>query len=197
MATVDYTKLTRVNEILRSSGMDDVTALGDTREAQMAEDTLDQIDREVQARGWHFNTEREVSIAPNGSNKIDVPTDALRIDPEDQTKNFIQVGLEMFDVANNTLTITETLDYKIVRYRDFTDLPPYAQDYIAARSARIFQDRMVGSSDAARRLRDDENRALAQLVQAEADTSDANALRHSFSVWRATGAPRRNPLLYP
>lgn len=195
MAAVRHDKLTYVNKVLGAVGMGPVATLGQTRTATQAEDTLDQVEEEVQSGGWHFNTDRDVKIAPDGSDNIIVPTDALRIDPEDPAKDFVEVGGKMFDLENNTSTITATLKYRIVRRRTFTDLPSAAQDYIAARASRVFQDRIVGSRDAAQRLASDEARALATLTLAESQNAEANALYHSFSVSRARGGPRVNPLL--
>lgn len=195
MATVDRTELTRVNNVLAAVGMGPVSTLDQTREAQVARDTLTEVDVEIQSRGWHFNTEREVTIAPDTSTNIPVPTDALRIDPEDPTLDFVQRGGVMFDRENNTTTINRTADYKIVRFLDFEDLPVAAQEYITARAARLFQDRLVGSSDADRRLERIEGQKYGQLLIHETETATANPFFSNFSVWRVRGGPRRNPLL--
>ena len=57
---------------------------------------------------------------------------------------------------------------------DFEDLPEPARRYITIRSARIFQDRMVGSQKHNAFTLRDEMGAMAVLREFEGDTADHN-----------------------
>ena len=82
MATLTPTsKLDAVNSILLGIGEAPVNTLGSgLQEAEIAEVTLDNINREVQSLGWHFNTEVRYTLAKNTDGIINLPTNCLKID---------------------------------------------------------------------------------------------------------------------
>jgi hypothetical protein len=57
---------------------------------------------------------------------------------------------------------------------DFTDLPEVARRYITVKSARIFQERVVGSDTLSAMNRNDEQEALFALREMEGDNGDYN-----------------------
>ena len=60
----------------------------------------------------------------------------------------------------------------IVWLLNFDELPEVARRYIAVRSARIFQDRMLSSESLHKFHQEDELAALAMLKEAEGDNRD-------------------------
>ena len=72
MATlVPTSKLDAVNSILLGIGEAPVNTLGSgLQEAEIAEVTLNNINREVQTIGWHFNTEVRYSLGKNSDGII-------------------------------------------------------------------------------------------------------------------------------
>ena len=82
MATlVPTSKLDAVNSILLGIGEAPVNTLGSgLQEAEIAEVTLNNINREVQTLGWHFNTEVRYSLGKNSDGIINLPSNCLKVD---------------------------------------------------------------------------------------------------------------------
>ena len=62
----------------------------------------------------------------------------------------------------------------VVVYLDFEELPEAARRYITIRSARIFQDRVVGSNELHAFQQRDELVALVELKDADSNVNDNN-----------------------
>ena len=74
-------KLDAVNSILLGIGEAPVNTLGSgLQEAEIAEVTLNNINREVQTIGWHFNTEVRYSLGKNSDGIINLPSNCLKVD---------------------------------------------------------------------------------------------------------------------
>ena len=72
------TQLDAVNTMLSAIGEAPVNSLSSGLvEAEVAESILNTVDREVQAMGWHFNTELNKSFAQDTSGNILLPPDVL------------------------------------------------------------------------------------------------------------------------
>ena len=84
MAVVSYgvsTELDAVNSILMSVGESPVNTLTvQSPEVAIAQSTLRQVCREVQAEGWKFNTETQYPINLDSNNHCIVPNNVLQID---------------------------------------------------------------------------------------------------------------------
>ena len=98
----------------------------------MAKQIIEEVNRDVQSKGWWFNTANngDISILSNGN-------------PGTATENFNDTG----GTDNN-------------------GLPEEARRYIAIRSARIFQSRVVGSEELFKFTFEEEKVSLAILTQA-------------------------------
>ena len=70
MALAKTTKLEAINTMLSNVGEAPVNSLTGslTNDVQLAQNILDEISREVQSAGWHFNTDKEVPLAPDSNN---------------------------------------------------------------------------------------------------------------------------------
>ena len=65
------TELEAVNRVLQMMGEAPVNSLsGQFGLAKQAQDTLTNVSRQVQAEGWSFNTDYEVTLTRNSSNEI-------------------------------------------------------------------------------------------------------------------------------
>lgn len=181
------TELDAVNQMLDVIGEAPVTALDDTGlvDAAMARDLLRRVSREVQARGWHWNHDKDVEVLPTSPlpGSILVPVDALRMDPSDPMVDAVVRGTRLWDKTNLTFSWGQSVKVNIVRLLPFEDLPEAARQYIAIRAARQFQDRRIGSETRNGFNERDEVRALVTLENAEAETRDAS-MANSQSVAR-------------
>ncbi len=181
------TELDAVNQMLDVIGEAPVTSVDDTGlvDAAMARDLLRRVSREVQGRGWHWNTDHDVELLPTSPlpGNVLVPVDALRIDPADPTVDAVARGNRLWDRKNLTFGWSQSVKVHIVRLLPFEDMPEAARSYIALRAARQFQDRRIGSETRNGFNERDEVRALVTLENADAETSDAS-MANSPSVAR-------------
>ena len=82
MTTTVTTKLEATNVMLTAIGESPVNTItsSTTTDVSIAIQILDNVSREVQSVGWHFNTDTNYLLAKNSSNQIVLPTNCLRVD---------------------------------------------------------------------------------------------------------------------
>lgn len=132
---------------------------------------LNEVSKEIQSEGWHFNSEKNVTLSPT-EGSIAVPTDAVQVDADDKSVDVVQRGTVLFDRANNTSTFTESIKVNLVRLLDWDSLPEEARRYITLRASRIFQGRMVGSRELEALVARDEYQARSRLEESDYGSSD-------------------------
>ena len=177
------TELEAVNVLLTTIGEAPVNTLtgNQVTDVTIANQVLTEVSREVQAQGWHFNTEDKVVLSRNEFNQIVVPADVARIDTPDI--NTVERDGKLFDLTARSLEFQSSVEATIVYYRDFLALPDTAKRYITTRAARIYSDRMLNSETISKMVRSDEQRALIDLKEFEGDTADFNMM-DNYSVSR-------------
>ena len=177
------TELEAVNVLLTTIGEAPVNALGgiQTTDVSIARQVLNEVSREVQGQGWHFNTEEGVELSPDSNGHLVVPADVARID-SDEYNVVIREG-RLFDLDERTLTFTSKMKVTIIYYQDFVVLPDTAKKYITTRAARIYSDRMLNSETIHKMLARDEQKTLIDLKEYEGDTADYNMM-DNYSVAR-------------
>lgn len=185
MAGTRTSELEAVNTILSAVGEPPINSLDEQKnaDAAIARNILGEINREVQAHGWHFNSQDKVDLTPDDATKfIVLPENILRIDISDtvyDTRDITQRGSKLFDRTNNTYEFTSVVKSSIIYALDWDEMPEPARRYVTVKSARVFQDRMVGSSAHHSFSQEDEVRALALLKEFEGDTADHNIFQNA------------------
>ena len=187
MTTVTRTtELESVNTILSTIGEAPVNSLTGTLpvDATTALNVLDEISREVQSAGWHFNTHYKFDLSRDGDNKIPVGTDVLRVELNDKysraSYDIVQRDNYLYNLAKNEETFDQDFeDNTIVYLLDFSKLPEPARRYITIRAARTFHDRTLGANTLHKFSSEDEARSLAVMKQDEANTAD-NSIFDSY-----------------
>ena len=181
MALSGTTQLEAVNTLLHTIGEAPVNSLTGTLpiDATLANNTITEISREVQAAGWHFNSFYKYVLSLDGDSKIPLADNIMRVDLDINqyplsTYDVIKRGSFLFNKQGNTYTFDKALEAKVVIFLPFTELPENARRYITIRGARIFQDRTLGANTLHRFGQVDEANALAVLKQEETDTADTN-----------------------
>ena len=179
MATLGKTtKLQAVNQMLSFIGeapinsLSDATGVGDVG---LAESVLDEITRELLSQGWHFNTNYDVPHEPDANKEIVLGEVVLRIDTRIGAYGSMDVtlrGNKLYDRAKNTFEFENSIKTTEVIELPWDDLPEPARRYIALRSARVFQDRSIGSPDLQQTGVQEELVALAALREYDAESSD-------------------------
>lgn len=177
MATLT-SKLEAVNTMLGYIGESPVNSIASAtalpHSAALAKNILDEVSREVQSEGWHFNTIEDFKLAqgtPAGT--FQVPSNTLQVDVNDLSVDIVQRGLSLFNRTKNTYTFTETtLTVDMTFLLDWEELPEQARRYIAIKAGRVFQARLVGSRELESLIMRDEMYAKARLEETDNRNGD-------------------------
>ena len=187
-------KLEAVNIILKAIEEDKVSSLeAGLPDAEHALETLEEVSRDIQAIGWHCNTENEVLLTRDGDNKIALPNSTLNVDADGDSSDLdvVQRGEFLYDRENKTFTFDSDVYVALTYLLDYEDLPYRLALYIALEAAGRHQMRSLGAAEIDKSLQRDISTAKSRLEEAEEQVDDANVLRDSDSV-RAV-AWRNNP----
>ena len=138
---------------------------------------LDEVSREVQSEGWHYNTEHEYPLVRDTSNKFNLPSNTLKIDvPIDRYNDIdiVQRGSTLYDRKNHTDVFSEDLDVSIAFELTFEELPQQFRNYITIRAARKFANRFLGSPEIESFTLRDEINAKATAIDSDSENADRN-----------------------
>lgn len=192
MATVTTptTELEAINTILSVIGESPISSLSDVSavaDAVIAQTTLSEVNRQVQTKGWHFNTEYDYVLAPSVSGEIIVPSNFLRVDTygDDQDVDVTQRGTRLYNRKDHTYIFTKSLKCEVVVLLPFDEMPQAARHYVTIKAARIFQSRTVGSDALYQFTAIDERDAMHDLKRAEGISGDYNILTGNPTVFRS------------
>jgi hypothetical protein len=188
MSVISYgvsTELDAVNSILMSVGESPVNTLTvQSPEVAIAQKTLRQVCREVQAEGWSYNTENEYPITLDTNKQCIIPNNAIQLDLSiyQHGKDFDVVRrsdngvMKVYDKKGHTFTFKncEKLYFDIIWMIDFQDLPQAFKDYITARASRIASNRMINNPQSAKLLEADEAGLRALALEYETKQGDYN-----------------------
>ena len=137
MAAGKTTKLEAVNTMLTFIGESPVNSLSDSSgvgDLPIAEQILDEIDREVQTQGWHFNTTVDVVTSPDApSNEIVLSHNVVSADVKVGAYTDMDITLrnnKLFNRSKNTFEFTSDLKLTLVSLLPWEDLPEKARRYI-------------------------------------------------------------------
>ena len=186
MANATTTELEAVNIMLSSIGEAPVNSLSSGLvDAELAQTTLHNVSREVQAAGWSFNTEYNRSYALDNAGELLLGNDILKADmcaTRTETFDLVQRGTKMYNRAEGTYILTDgPIKLDIVVFLDSTLLPEAARRYITIRAARIFQDRTIGSQELHGFQLRAEQMALVELRDSDAENAD-HSIFDNYSV---------------
>ena len=192
MAVAATTELEAINIMLAAIGEAPVNTLTGSLpvDVKIAQSTLVEINKSVQAEGWCFNSEIAVTLTPNASKEIVLPVNVLRVDAnihQHPDIDPIQRGLKLYDRLKNTFEFDEDLICTVVYFRDFDEIPEQARSYINIRAARIFVDRLVSDQGLRTYTKEDEIRARVTLTETDLANGDHNMLRGDPSLTTVFG----------
>ena len=188
-AITPTSELDAVNVMLTSIGESPVNTLGSgLQEAEIAEVVLDNVSRDVQSAGWHFNTEIRYKLPRNSSNEITIPTNAVKVDKTNLLRDYnldvVERGRKLYDRIGNKFTFDQDIEVDMVLLLPFEDLPEVARRYITLRAARTYQQRIIGNDTLSKMLATDEQQAWISLREAEAEASDYTIF-DNYDTYRA------------
>ena len=194
--TVPVNELEAVNMLLAAVGEAAVSSLetATTVDVTQAKNLLSNINREVQQKGWHFNTEWDVVLSLDSDSRIPLGTSVLSI--YSPTKMTTIRGREgspfLYDLDNNTFTWTASInDAVTITLLDFEDIPQTARQYITTKAARIFQEEIIGQVSAETVNRQEEVEAYADLLDDEGERSGYNVGYGTRDMYNTTKLYRK------
>ena len=180
------TFLEAVNTLLSVIGEAPVSSLSDVgsntiSDAALASRTLKEVDRDVQAEGWQFNTDQYVELQQDSKGQFPIPGNSLRASfspsryPDCQ---YVVRGKRVYDRKHQSYQIdcdTLMID-QMVTQLEWDDLSHAAQQYITIRAARIYSDRFINSNVIYTYTSQDEQYARSQMIRAEEESLSNNLL---------------------
>lgn len=179
------TKLEAVNEILSALGQSLVNSLSTNSESvREAEDILTKVSRDVQTKGWVFNTQIKEPLNRDANNNIYVSNTALRVDinPAKYPDIIVtQRGNQLYDMKNRRDTFTQDLEGDVVYMLDFEQLPEEARRYIMIRAALTARARELDQDNPPSFSAFDEQRAWASLQSHQIQRHNYNIFKNSHS----------------
>lgn len=179
--TLTTTKLDAVNIILSNIGQSPVTNLTSGNPiVEMAELTLNEISRTVQAEGWIFNTEYGFPLTLDETNGIKLPNNALQIDlPVGSGIGVQQREGRLYNRTDHTFDFSKQavngkVAVDITWVFEYQDVPEAIKNYINIRAANVFAGRAVGSAEAVKFGQQEEVLARAGALEYETQQGDYN-----------------------
>ena len=158
------------------------------QEAEIAEVVLDNVSRDVQSAGWHFNTEIRYKLIRTANKTISLPANVVKIDKTNLLRDYnidvVERGRQLYDRIGNKYTFDDDIEVDMVVLLPFDEIPEVARRYITLRAARTFQQRIIGSETLSKMLAMDEQQAWITLREAEAETSDYTIF-DNYDTYRA------------
>lgn len=184
MIVTPDSELDAINEILTAIGSSPVNSLEDDANADVinARSMLYRVSREVQSKGYLFNTEYEVELLPDFyTKKIQFPNSFIRV--IGNSGNYVRRDGFFFDLTERTFKFPDGITLStLVREVNFEDLPEAARKMITARSARIFQARYLSVQELDAELQQAESQAQGDLLDYELETSGYNVYSNDAFV---------------
>lgn len=184
-------ELEAINTILSVIGESPISSLSEissVADAVTAQSILSEVSRQVQTKGWHFNTEKDFELSPDTfAKEIVVPSNALRVDSmgDDREMDVVQRGNKLYDRVKHTFQFDKSIKCDLVVLLPFDQLPQAARHYVTIKAARIFQSRTVGSEALYQFTSQDERDAHLDLKRNEGITGDYNILTSNPTVFRS------------
>ena len=204
--TIDNeTELSAVNAILGAIGQSPVTSINKTNpEIGFIYNLLRDSNVDLQAEGWHFNTERHVKYTPEdvgGIKKIAIGNDILKMDVTDgwSKRNYDVVKrngylYDKYDHTDDWDELTDGIDLDIVRLISYEDLPEVFKRYIIYKASTRAATQLVGNPQLAQLLAQQEALARAAIMEYECNQGNhtmfglpEDSTYNAYQPWRSLG----------
>ena len=201
--TIDTdTELSAVNAILGAIGQSPVTTINyDNPEVSFIYNLLRDSNVDVQAEGWHFNTEKHVQYkADSTTNKIPIATNVLKIDVSDgwvarQYDVVIRNGnlYDKFDHTDDWSDLSSDGIYlDVITLYEFEKIPTVFQRYIIYRASRQAATQLVANPQLTQLLANQESLARASLLEYECNQGNPTMFGFPEDSVYTTYQPWRN-----
>jgi len=173
-----------INEILLNINelpLDTSDVIEDINIAIVAKNWLDIARKQILSRGWEFNS-TTMTLAPNTSGYIVIPTAFLSVDGAGDTDTYIVRDWKLFNKELLSYQFTDTVECDIIEDISFDDIPHTLANYIVKTASLMAYSNIIGDangmSSRASMLREVKVDALAE----DASKMDGNVLTSTFAT---------------
>lgn len=169
-------ELAAINDMLAAIGESPVSSLEGDVNADVANcrRILNQVNREIQSRGWTFNIEEGATLTPDAfSGLIEYMSDYLRMTG---STSYVNRGGYVYDRTNLTDTFTDPITVDLIRLKAYGEMPECFRSYIVAKASRRFNIRFFGAGEIEGSLQEQEKEAWQAIQEYELDFGAFNML---------------------
>ena len=184
MLNTASTELDAINTMLSVIGEAPVNSLQGQlpTDVSMAQNTLEEVVREIQLEGWHFNSEDNYPLLVSEDGYIWLTPVIFRVTLADPDGRDVVVrGGKLYDRSAHSFIFDSDFEATIHQLLTYDEMPEAFRWYATVRAARKFQDRAVGSGELHGFTQEDEFQA--RMLAEREDTAVA---RPSMAKGKAT-----------
>ena len=185
-ANAKISELDAVNSVLANIGQSPVNSLTENSvDIGLAVRHLSNVSRELQMRGWSFNTDSEYVLSPNSDDKIAITDNILAVDLDNTDYPELDVvirGSFLYNRYTRSYTFTGDIEADVTWLNAWDDLPPHAQNYIVVTAGIRLSDDTEAGPASHKFGQEDQLHAWNAFKSQEIDTNDANLVRYSRSA---------------
>ena len=201
--TIDNeTELSAVNAILGAIGQSPVTSINKTNpEIGFIYNLLRDANVDLQAEGWHFNTEKHVTYTPDANGKIAIGNDILKMDTTDgwvdRTHDVVKRNGFLYDKQSHSDDFSGHsggIKLDIVKLLSYEDLPEIFKRYIIHKASVRAATQLVGNAQLAQLLAQQEAVSRAAIIEYECNQGNhtmfglpEDSVYTAYQPWRTLG----------
>ena len=202
--TIDTeTELSAVNAILGAIGQSPVTSIDKTNpEIGFIYNILRDSNVDLQAEGWHFNTEKHVTYTPDSTTgKIAIGADILRMDTTDgwtdRTHDVVKRNGYLYDKQSHSDDFSGHsggINLDITKLLSYEDLPEVFKRYIIHKASVRAATQLVGNAQLAQLLAQQEALSRAAVMEYECNQGNhtmfglpEDSVYTAYQPWRTLG----------
>ena len=128
----------------------DIDSLDELHEAKIVRNTLLQVSREYQSKGWWFNRENWTLVPDSVTKRIAVPSTAISI--RGVSASVLPRGNTLYSLTDTSYEFTDAVECVIVWNLEFESLPESFADLVTYTTARDAQSFLRGDTTTDTRL---------------------------------------------
>jgi len=201
--TIDNeTELSAVNAILGAIGQSPITSLNFTNpEIGFIYNLLRDANVDLQAEGWHFNTEKHVTYTPDANGKIAIGNDILKMYTTDgwidRTHDVVKRNGYLYDKQSHSDDFSDHsggIKLDIVKLLSYEDLPEIFKRYIIHKASVRAATQLVGNAQLAQLLAQQEALSRAAVMEYECNQGNhtmfglpEDSVYTAYQPWRTLG----------
>ena len=173
-------ELDAINYILSAIGSSPVTTLENSMDIDVinARNLLEKVSRDIQRKGWDFNTYTRILSPVVGTHRIPWGRGIISLHSTDGN-TYVKRGDWLYNMTQGTYEFPHPITVEIIEGVDYDDLPDAFKTYVTAKTAVDFHARYFGDASISEDLQLGLNLAHQDLVQYDMEMQHYNMLQMS------------------